>query len=216
MKTNYVLIDYENVHVSSLALLEDPHFQVRLFLGPNNKKLSVDLVLAMHRFGERADYIVLETSGANALDFHLAYYLGLLTAADPTGFFHIISKDTGFDPLVRHLKARKLLAARSASIETMPCFPPAAGVAGDLEAPGAAPSTPAPPAVADWIDRAVADLIKRKAAKPRTTKTLLSTLHAQCGKQRPIAEVEGVYQALVARGYVKVNGTQVSYALPAA
>ena len=216
MKTNYVLIDYENVHVSSLALLEDPHFQVRLFLGPINKKLPVVLVLAMHRFGERADYIVLETSGANALDFHLAYYLGLLTAADPTGFFHIISKDTGFDPLVRHLKARKLLAARSASIETMPCFPPAAGVAGDPEAPGAVPATPAPLAVADLIERAVADLIKRKAAKPRTTKTLLSTLHAQCGKQRPIAEVEGVYQALVARGYVKVNGTQVSYALPAA
>lgn len=216
MKTNYVLIDYENVHGSSLALLEDPHFQVRLFLGPNNKKLPVDLVLAMHRFGARADYIVLETSGANALDFHLAYYLGLLTAADPTGFFHIIAKDTGFDPLVRHLKARKLFAARSASIETMPCFPPAAGAAGDPEASGAVPSTPAPLAVADLIERAVADLIKRKTAKPRTTKTLLSTLHAQCGKQRPVAEVEGVYQALVARGYVKVNGTQVSYALPAA
>jgi len=181
-------------------------------IGPSNCRSD----RPTRRFGERADYIVLETSGANALDFHLAYYLGLLTAADPTGFFHIISKDTGFDPLVRHLKARKLFAARSASIETMPCFPPAAGVAGDPEASGAVPSAPAPPAVADLLERAVADLIKRKAAKPRTTKTLLSTLHAQCGKQRPIAEVEGVYQALVARGYVKVNGTQVSYALPAA
>jgi len=32
LKTNYVLIDYENVHVQSLALLSGEHFRVRLFL----------------------------------------------------------------------------------------------------------------------------------------------------------------------------------------
>jgi len=45
----------------------------------------------VHELGERAQYIVLETAGSNALDFHIAYYLGVLAAADPSAFFHIIS-----------------------------------------------------------------------------------------------------------------------------
>ena len=51
MRTNYVLIDYENVQVKSLALLKGVQFQVRVFLGPNNKKLPVELVLAMQALG---------------------------------------------------------------------------------------------------------------------------------------------------------------------
>lgn len=217
LKTNYVLIDYENVHVPSLALLEEPAFQVRLFLGPSNKRLPIDLVLAMHRIGERAEYIVLETPGSNALDFHLAYDLGVLTTADPAGFFHIISKDTGFDPLIQHLKARKRFVARSVSIEAMPCFRPVSARPVGSEGAGEIQPLPvvAPAPVVDLIPMAIEDLIKRKASKPRTTKTLLSTLHAKLGKQRPVTDIEAVCQALIERGHVKVEGLKVSYALPA-
>ena len=100
MKINYVLVDYENVQVKSLELLKEDCFQLRVFLGPNNTRLPIELVLAMQRFGERAEYIVLDNSGRNALDFHIAYYLGALVSKEPLGFFHIISKDTGFDPLI--------------------------------------------------------------------------------------------------------------------
>lgn len=213
MKTNYVLIDFENVHVPSLALVEEPRFQVHLFLGPSHKRLPIELVLAMHRLGERAHYIVLETPGSNALDFHLTYYLGVLTTTDPAGFFHIISNDTGFDSLIQHLKARKLFVARSVSIESMPCFHSAAVSLEDADQIQQVPAV-APVAVADLLPIALEDLIKRKASKPRTTKTLLSTLHAQLGKQRPVADVEAVYQALIECGYVKVEGVKVSYALP--
>jgi hypothetical protein len=133
VKINYVLIDYENVQVQSLALLKGEQFSVRVFLGLKNTKLPVELVVAMQEIGSQAEYIVLETSGSNALDFHIAYYLGVLVAADPAGFFHIISKDTGFDPLIRHLRGRKIVVVRSASIEEMPCFKTAVS--------GAAPSS---------------------------------------------------------------------------
>ena len=219
LKTNYVLIDYENVHVTSLALLKDEHFRVRVFLGPKNSKLPVDLVLAMQELGDRAEYTVLEASGPNALDFHIAYYLGVLAAADPTGFFHIISKDTGFDPLIQHLKTRKVLSARSASIVEMPCFSQAAvSAAGSNGASGKDKPTPtvARAAVDDMIKIAIGDLVKRKASRPRTPKTLRSTIHARCGKDVPAAEIDAVLKALVKRGYVKVNGAKVTYALPGA
>lgn len=113
------MIDYENVQVKSLALLKGEQFQVRIFLGPNNKKLPVELVLAMQALGDKGEYVVLETPGVNALDFHIAYYLGALATIDPSGFFHIISKDTGFDSLIKHLKAKKVFSTRSVSVSNV-------------------------------------------------------------------------------------------------
>lgn len=202
MRTNWVLVDYENVQVASLALLSEEHFRVKMFLGPNNSKLQRELVLSMHKLGSRASYVAVETSGRNSLDFHIAYYLGLLAATEPTAFFHIISRDTGFDPLIKHLKADKILAARSPSIAAMPCF----------KSPQTA-SPAATPAVS-LIDLALADLISRKATKPRTIKSLTSTLHAKLGKNRPISDVKAVLKALVTSGYITIDGTKVLYALP--
>lgn len=125
MKTTYVLIDFENVQVKSLALLKGEHFQVKVFLGPKNARLPVDLVLAMHDLGKRADYIMLGVSGANALDFHITYYLGKLTADDPKGLFYIVSKDTGFDSLIKHLLGKGLHCKRVPAIEQMPGLPAA-------------------------------------------------------------------------------------------
>jgi hypothetical protein len=220
MKTNYVLIDYENVHVKSLAMLKGEHFRVRVFLGPKNTKLPIEFVLAMQELGERAEYVVLEMSGPNALDFYIVYYLGILAATDPAGFFHIISKDTGFDPLIQHLmKVKKVFTVRSVSIEEMPCFKKAVENGVDIKNP-AGKTKPIPVAghisTDDLIQIAVDDLIKRKASKPRTPKTLRSTIHAKCGKELPSAKIDAVFEALVNRGYVKVNGPKITYALPAA
>ena len=70
--------------------------------------------------------------------------------------------------------------------------------------------------VEDMITIALEDLIKRKAARPRTAKTLRSTIHARCGKERPAADIDAVYDALVERGYVTVDGMKVTYSLPTA
>lgn len=217
VRTNYVFIDYENVHVKSLLLLKKVQFRVKVFLGPNNTKLPVELVLAMQELGERGEYIVLETPGVNALDFHIAYYLGVLATADPLAFFHIISKDTGFDTLIKHLKAKKIYSARSASIEEMPCFvpPPTEGNGcNGSNVKGKQKDTIVKAPVEELVKIAVGDLVKRKASKPRTPKTLLSTIHATCGKNMPEAEIEAVYKKLVKLGYVQVSGTKVSYTLP--
>jgi len=216
MKTNYVLIDYENVQVKSLALLKGEHFRVQVFLGPKNLKLHRELVFAIQEFGDRGKYIVLEAGGKNALDFHIAYYLGVLAAADPEGRFHVISNDTGFDPLLRHLKARGVSCARSASIEAMPGFSQVAASTIDSKraSDGRKPKSAAGRvSVDDMVRVAVDDLIKRKAARPRTPKTLRSTIHARCGKELPAADIDAVYEALVKRGYVKVDGAKVTYSL---
>ena len=120
MRTNHVLIDYENVQPKILALLHAEHFRIIVFLGASLAKLPVELVTEMQSLGDRAEYVRIAGNGPNALDFHIAYYIGHLAARDPEPFFHIISKDTGFDPLIAHLKEKRIFCKRSATIDAIP------------------------------------------------------------------------------------------------
>jgi len=217
MKTNYVLVDYENVKVAHVERLSDERFRVILFLGTQDTKLPLDLVLAMQQLRDRGSYVVLDAHGRNALDFHIAYYLGALATKNPAGFFHIVSKDTGFDPLIRHMKAQGILCARSASVDELPCFITSETGPGTAKEPAPArpPTPPKPGGSLDNLVRiAAADLLKRKTARPRKEKTLRSTLQATCGKQLPASQIEKVFQELVKRGWVTVSGASVTYNLP--
>jgi len=60
----------------------------------------------------------------------------------------------------------------------------------------------------------VADLKRRGVAKPRTVKTLLSTISSIFQKQLPEEEPAALLKELQAKGLVTVNGTKISYALP--
>jgi hypothetical protein len=126
MNPQYILIDYENVQVKSLALLKGSNIQVRVFLGPSNTKLSTDLVLAMKELGDRADYIVLDAGGHNALDFHITYYLGRLAALHAGADFYVISKDKGFDSLIKYMNKNGVSCARAVSIADLPMVKTAA------------------------------------------------------------------------------------------
>ena len=197
MRTNFVLVDFENVQPDDLGLLKDGPFKVKLFLGPNQSKIPVALASSLQSLGENAEYVVLETAGKNALDFHIAYYLGALSTEEPTAFFHIISKDSGFDPLIKYLKARKVFVRRSECIADIPYFKPSLPAAPDAQ-----------------IAVVVADLQRRKASKPRTQKTLLSTLHALFKKELSEQQLAQLFRSLCSRGIVKVDDTKVSYHLP--
>lgn len=122
IKKNYVLIDYENTKVESIKKLHNPQFYVYLFLGPNDTKIPVELAMEMHSIASRSEFIILESSGKNALDFYITYYLGVLSANNPDAYFHIITKDTGFDSLIKHIRAHKVSISRSPDIDEMPCF----------------------------------------------------------------------------------------------
>ena len=198
-RTNFVLVDFENVQPKDIGLLKDGPFKVKVFLGPNQSKIPVLLAAALQSLGEYAEYIVLETAGNNALDFHIAYYIGALSAVEPGAFFHVISKDSGFDPLLKYLKGKKIFAHRSTCIADIPYFKPVL------------PTTPEA-----QVEAVVTDLVRRKASKPRTQKTLLSTLHALFKKELSEQQLAALFAALCKRGFVRVEGTKVSYDLPTA
>jgi len=197
MRMNYVLIDFENVQPRDLDLLREGSFHVRVFLGPHQPKIPVALAASLQPLGAHAEYVLLEAAGPNALDLHIAYYIGALSSEEPSAHFDIISKDTGFDPLIRHLRARKISAQRSASI-------------GDI--PRLKTRTPAGPAAR--IDVAIAHLKQRKASRPGTEKTLRGTLSTLFKKELSDQQLTQLVASLRQRGVVTLEGTKVSYSLP--
>ena len=197
MKTNYVLIDYENVQPEAMAGLCEDHFKVLVFVGENQSKVTFEVASALQQMGDRAEYVKITGNGKNALDFHIAYYLGQLALKEPDAFFHIVSKDTGFDPLIQHLKAHKILACRSIDVSEIPILKSAA-----------------PKTQADKISLVIEDLKRRKASKPRAVKTLTSTISSIFQKQLSDQQVEAIITALQKQGVLSINGTKVGYSLP--
>ena len=197
MKTNYVLIDYESVQPADIAALQHDHVHVIVFVGPHQTKIAIDKAAALQRMGANAEYVQLSGSGPNALDFHIAYYLGFLAAKEHDAYFHIISRDMGFDPLVKHLKEKKLRVSRVQTIGEIPLLKP-------LE----------PNASSERFALIVADLQKRGATRPRTVATLSNTISAIFQKQLTAKEVSSLVSELKKKGLIKVEGTKVTYDLP--
>jgi hypothetical protein len=196
MRTNYVLIDFENVQPVSLEQLDHDVFKVFLFLGAHQGKIPLELAASLQPLGDRAEYIKISGSGSDALDFHIAYYIGRLAAADPTAYFHIISKDAGFDPLIQHLKANKIFARRAATISDIPL----------VKISNCKSS-------AERIELIIGYLQRLNSAKPRTVKTLASAIATVFQRQLADNEVSGLIQELTTNGYITVSDTTVTYAL---
>ncbi len=212
LKINHVLVDYENVPVASLDRLRADHFRVTVFLGPNNTRLPREFALSMQGLGQRATYVTLETPGRNALDFHLAFQLGRLAEADRTAFFHIISGDTGFDPLIRHLKSQGILSARSESIEAMPCFIKAAVVPKAAAVMASSPTEELESAVSIALN----DLLKRGDKLPRKRAALANTVRGAIAAKVRDVDPEHVIDALLARKVISQEDGEFSYRLLAA
>lgn len=194
MTENYVLVDFENVGDFDLKALKRDDVHVIIFLGSNQTKLPTELAVRMQSLGSRGDYVRISGVGPNALDFHIAYTIGELRKPGEAQFFHIISKDQGFDPLLAHLKSKKMRAARYAMLAEIPFL-----------------TTSVPTSTADRAQLVVAYFENPKNPRPRTTNTLKNFFRTKFGKEVPDAELQAVIQSLVSRKILSVADEKVSY-----
>jgi hypothetical protein len=197
LKTTFILVDFENVQPKDVDLLRTGSFKIKVFVGPKQTKVPLDMARALQAFGPDAEYVQISGGGSNALDFHIAYYIGRLAAENPDASFQVISKDTGFDPLIRHLRTTGIVCERSVSIADI----------GKVKIPNSSSS-------ADRIDAVIDNLAKRKAAKPRSLKTLRSSINALFVNQLSDEELDGLIEQLTRRGTIKITDEGVHYDSP--
>jgi len=194
---NYVLIDYENVQPKNLDLLSDPHFQVLVFVGANQKTIPIDIAQAIQALGATAEYIKISGNGKNALDFHIAFYIGTLADKEPKAVFHIISKDTGFDPLIEHLRLKKIRSHRLPDIAEIPIL----RISNTIN-------------IEEKIESIVKNLIGRGASKPKKETTLSNTITSLMEKVPNKTELQNILNHLQSKGHIKIHEGNVTYNLP--
>lgn len=195
---NYVLIDLENVQPNNLSILAGHDFRVLVFVGEKQTKISFDLAVAIQGLGADLEYIKINGNGPNALDFHIAFYIGELSKSHENSYFHIISKDRGFDPLISHLKSRKIRAQRHKDVADIPL----------LKVVNATSKS-------ERVDAIVDFLIARGTAKPRKVKTLSNSINSLFMRSLDEKELVTLIDELVKRNIVVISDkTNVSYKLP--
>ena len=197
MKKHYILIDYENVQTKSLSVLQgapNQEFQIMVFVGANQSKIPIDLVSSMQSFGNKARYVQITGSGRNALDFHIAYYLGTLTEREPKAIFHVISKDTGYDQLIKHLKGMRIDVTRQKDLFDIPWL-------------SSANKKPAD----EQITAIVKNLSARGSSRPRKVKTLKNSINSLFDNKLGPDKIDGLVKDLQERKYIVIKQENVTY-----
>lgn len=215
MNSHFVLLDFENLQPKSLGSLSSTTTHVRVFAGASQGNVALGLAQALQPLGTNVEYIQIVGSGKDALDFHIAFYIGELAAKHAGATFTIVSKDTGFDPLIKHLVARGIQCKRVASL------------GGSAEAKAAKPKPPAKKAAKSvpepsplaaksmngtvTLSTAITRLKGMNAARPKTMKTLGSSIKSWAKPPLSPAEVDSLLAELRKSKTITVAGTKVSY-----
>ena len=111
--------------------------------------------------------------------------------------FYIISKDTGFDPLITHLKSKNFKSYRYPDIAEIPSL-----------------RIPSTINIDNKIKSIVKNLIGRGASKPKKETTLTSTIVSLLAKAPSKNELQEILDQLQSKGYVKITEGNVTYNLP--
>jgi hypothetical protein len=197
MPKHVYLIDYENIQNLDLTPLLDQDVLIKVFCGENQKYTGKFFDSAMEFGKEKMDRIEISGSGKNAADFHIAYFIGKLSKELIEPHFHIISKDTGFKPLVDYLTQKDKVACQQES--------KIAVVAQSKKI--------APKQARDNYQRVVENLAKTpEKKKPKTMEKLRHHVNSLTGKKIGEEEIEKIVERLKVDKKISVdeNG-KISY-----
>ena len=120
-----------------------------------------------------------------------------LDRSKPDAYFHIISKDTGFDPLIKHLRGLKIKVLREKDLAEIPVLKMSSNKSDD-----------------EKIAAIVKNLAGRGQSRPRKVKTLANTINSLFTQKLQETELMAIVKTLQQKKYIVVNDGNVSYKLP--
>ncbi len=188
-----LLVDYENVQGINLKEITGADTRVCIFTGSSQNKIPIDLVSSAQLLGNRLEWIRIDGNGPNALDFHIAYYLGSRIAKSPENEYFVLSKDKGFDPLMRHIAKEKVACKRIAALSE------------------ALPSKKAKAPDSDY-EKILRNLRKiEKGRRPKNTKTLKQHVKSIVGKTQTEERLNRIVEQLFVSKIVAEEDGRLTY-----
>lgn len=189
MSARYVFIDYQNVQPT--RLVHDWRERLLVFLGSNQSEDS-----ARKRLGTDVTYIKMTGEGRNALDFHIAFYVGKFLTNEPESEIWIVSNDTDFRHLVQHLTEKGFQIEQVSNLSS---------IKSRVASPAAAPSE------LPKVDSKRLAAIERHitTAPPKRLRALYNFLRTHLTPTR--TEIRAYVQALQKRRILTLDANKVSY-----
>ena len=192
MTSKLLLIDFENVQQIDLSRL-DEDFQIVIFVGVAQKSIPIDLVATAQKLGDRVEWQKIDANGSNALDFFIACKLGRVLEGPTNPHCIILSKDKGFDPLLRYLNKAGLKSRRINSLM-------------ELDPKGAAqPDEPNYKRLIEVLRKS------EKKSRPRKRKTLAQHISSIFQKKLPSVEVDRLIDVLFANKMITESNNSITY-----
>ena len=139
---------------------------------------------------------LIRTAGAsrNAPDFVLAYQVGVEAVRNPNGFFHIVSRNKGFDALVAHLQNEKVSAVRD-----------------DTFAQALGSSRAHLPTFEERMKAVVGSLTNHKNHRPKRRPALRRHIDSYFGRRLPASELDAMI-AVLEKNELEINSNgRVAY-----
>lgn len=112
------IIDYENVSVDGMKGLSELTAEDNLYIFYSEKadRMTFDLYRRLSECRARQEFFRASVGTKNALDFQLVSILGYKVARDEKATFVIVSRDKGFDCVVKLWASRGVSITRASSI----------------------------------------------------------------------------------------------------
>jgi hypothetical protein len=191
MINKLLLVDFENVQQVDLSRL-DASYQVIIFVGASQKNIPIDLVTNAQKLGSRVDWQKVEGNGSNALDFYIAMQLGRVLEKSSNLECIVLSKDKGFEPLLRYLNKVGLKCTRLNSLL-------------ELDSKPVKSDEPNYQRVVEVLSKT------EKRNLPRRRKTLTQHLSALFQKKLPQSDIDRIIDILFANKLISETNNIISY-----
>lgn len=205
-----LLVDFENIQPTDLAGLPED-LNVVIFVGANQKNIPLPLVASAQQLGSRVEWQKVAGEGRNALDFFIACHLGRVFERTPNTECFVLSRDKGFDPLLRQLNAAGLTCRRITSCSEIGMKSPAKNTA-KTELRTIARSTNL---LADARYQRALEVLRNlePRSRPRNRKRLAQVIAAVFQKKIGEKEVNRIIESLLAAGLVAETDSRIEYRL---
>lgn len=228
--TVFVLIDFENVQPSAeeVRLIRGREFRVFVFHGPHQNKFDAGVVKALQPLGAQVEYVQSGQKGKNALDFHVAFFLGQLVeenraSASPSqqkASFIVVSRDGGFDALLDHIRslghrAMRVEGVRQAVANASTTVPEVHSTPAKASVPAKPVPAPVKPARPDPKKKVIENLRDHPRNRPGTVAALERHVSTVLGKDASEKAARALIAKLQKEGLIVLTDQKVEYQLPA-
>ncbi|HRV94230.1 MAG TPA: PIN domain-containing protein [Anaerolineae bacterium] len=193
MTQKLLLVDFENVQQVDLARLDET-YEIIIFVGATQKSIPIELVVNAQKLGSRIEWQRVDASGSNALDFFITCQLGRVLETSPQLHCLVLSKDKGFDPLLRHLNKIGLKCKRLNSLLEL-----------DPNATQADEANPNYKRVVELLGKS------EKKSRPRKLKTLSQHISSMFQKKINQTEIDRIIDILFANKLISETNGIITY-----